>query len=523
MSDLHKSRFSLLFLTVFLVAIACWRPLALPDEGRYADVARWMLVTGDWLTPQLNGIPFFHKPPLLYWLQVILMKLFGISVWCIRLVPIMHAILMLFAMYMATRKIGGERLALRAIWILGTSLTILAGGQFLNHDILVATWISIAIWSLAGSLLCQPSHQRFLILTGFSACGLAMLSKGLIGVVLPSLVILIWIIIKGLWQEVVRLPWKIAASTLFLTIVLPWFLISQMKYPGFFDYIIINQHFKRYVGSNFNQHQPFWFYLASLAVVLFPWAFLPLRDLWSFLNHGSFRRIRQFDAWHILLWVWFTVILIFFSIPQSKLIGYIFPASPALAVLAALSWEKYISSNRWAQKGFFAICLINLCLGLVFSIQSTRSTEKKSSTDVGHVLGCLHEDSDIVMVAHGYPYDLSFNANLKKPLIVIQDWPTLRSEAQDSWARELYEGTDFEPHTADLLQNPEVLDRSSPEGFWLVTPENQKDNQELLEKWRLVYQGRAWLLWRSPATSLFARKSSAHNQTKCADIADLPN
>ena len=97
-----------------LLLLAAWRPLALPDEGRYGEIGRWMLVSGDWLTPRLNGIPFFHKPPLLHWLEATAMGIFGVHAWAVRLVPALHAGLMLTALYLAARHIGGERLAQRA-------------------------------------------------------------------------------------------------------------------------------------------------------------------------------------------------------------------------------------------------------------------------------------------------------------------------------------------------------------------------------------------------------------------------
>ena len=518
MSDVRKSRLSLLFLAVFLVVLASWRPLTLPDEGRYADVGRWMLITGDWLTPRLNGIPFFHKPPLLYWLQTVFMEIFGVSAWCIRLVPAMHAMLMLLALYLAARKIGGERLALHAIWVLGSSLTFLAGGQFLNHDILVASWISIALWSFAGSLAYESRPNRRLALLGFAACGFAVLSKGLIGIVLPGLVMLIWVSIRGLWREVWRWPW-IAGLALFLAIGLPWFVAAQIKYPDFFDYMIIGQHFRRYAGSDFNQHQAIWFYPACLAVMLFPWAFLPLRDVWQGLRQAPLRHLKRADAWQTLLWVWLVTIVAFFSVPQSKLIGYIFPAMPALALLAARSWEKHLAPSKLNTRLFIAICLMNLTLGVTFDVLSARSMQKKSSADVAHALNCLYQDQDVVMSAHGYPYDLSFEADLKAPLIVIQDWSALRRQANDNWSRELYEGSDFEPQTAHLLQELKVLSQPPSEGQWLVTPITLKDDPELLEKWRLVVKGQAWLLWGSPVTDFEARRSLMRGQTACANVA----
>jgi len=128
-----------------LLILATIRPLSLPDEGRYGDIGRWMFVSGDWLIPRLNGIPFFHKPPLLYWLQAEVFSLVGVHVWTARLVTAVHALVMLIGVYLGVRQVSGELLARKVALVLGTSMGFLIGGQYINHDFLVATWITMAI------------------------------------------------------------------------------------------------------------------------------------------------------------------------------------------------------------------------------------------------------------------------------------------------------------------------------------------------------------------------------------------
>ena len=149
MTEQRTSWLTLTALFSLLLVLAAWRPLAVPDEGRDGEIARWMLQSGDWLIPRLNGIPFFHKPPLLYWLEAAAMAAFGVHVWALRLVPALHAGLMLLAMYLSIRQFATEAIARRAVWMLGTSLSFLLGGQYVNHDMMVAAWISVAIWCFA--------------------------------------------------------------------------------------------------------------------------------------------------------------------------------------------------------------------------------------------------------------------------------------------------------------------------------------------------------------------------------------
>ena len=182
---------ALLFL---LLALAALRPLSVPDEGRYADIGRWMLQSGDWMVPRLNGIPFFHKPPLLHWLLAGTMAVFGVSTWAARLVPALSAVLLLVALYCSSRILVNDQVARRAALMLGTSVSFLIGGQFINHDILVAAWISVAIWGFALAMLCGDRPHAGLARLAFIACALGVLAKGLIGVVLPGLVLFAWIL-----------------------------------------------------------------------------------------------------------------------------------------------------------------------------------------------------------------------------------------------------------------------------------------------------------------------------------------
>src|SRR5512133_3981476 len=207
LTERQRSWLTLAGLWLLLLLMAAMRPLAVPDEGRYGEVGRWMLESGDWLTPRLNGLPFFHKPPLLHWLQMASLATFGVNEVALRLVPALHAGLMLVALYLSARTISTEPIARRAVLMLGTSLTFLVGGQYVNHDMLVATWIGLAIWCFAFSFMAGDRPNATLARLGFAACALGMLSKGLIGVALPGLVLVIWLIWTRQFKKILYLPW----------------------------------------------------------------------------------------------------------------------------------------------------------------------------------------------------------------------------------------------------------------------------------------------------------------------------
>jgi 4-amino-4-deoxy-L-arabinose transferase-like glycosyltransferase len=496
MSERKKSWALLAALWALLLLLAALRPLAVPDEGRYGEVGRWMLQSGDWLTPRLNGIPFFHKPPYLYWLEAASIALFGAHAWAVRLVPALHAGLMLLALYLAARHAAGEGVARRAALMLGTSLAFLVGGQYANHDMLVAAWIGVAIWSFAAAFLHGERPQRNLARLGFVACAFGVLSKGLIGLALPGLVLLAWLAWTRQLRKILALPWA-SGLALFGVIAVPWFVLAQRQFPAMLGYLFGTQQFGRYTGTTFNNAQPWWFYLACLVVLLFPWVFFAIQRA-----AGDVRRARgaiDFVAkeWSSLCWIWLAAIIGFFSIPHSKLIGYALPVVPPLALLAALGWERAVARRVAAPRAralLAALCVLALGLAVAANTVAGRYTRGRGSEDIARVLACAARPSDTVYAVGEFPYDLPFYTQAARPMVVVQDWPTLRRTAGDNWRRELFEGADFDAAAARVLQTPEVLEaaRDQP-GNWLVAPRGSA----VPAGWVTLREGSAWTLWRS--------------------------
>jgi 4-amino-4-deoxy-L-arabinose transferase-like glycosyltransferase len=513
LSEQQKSWLTLLVLWLTLLVLASLRPIAVPDEGRYGEVGRWMLVSGDWLTPRLNGIPFFHKPPFLYWLEAISMGVLGVSALTMRLVPALHAALMLTALYLATRSTTTERIARRAAIMLGSSLCFLVGGQYVNHDMLVATWIGLAIWSFAFSFMAGDKPDANLARLGFVTCALGMLTKGLIGLVLPGLVIFFWLIWTRQFKKIWHLPW-LSGLALFALIALPWFVLAQQSYPDFFNYMFIGQQFNRYTATVYNNPQPWWFYLLALGVLLFPWAFFALNQMRRVTTMTLTRDVVMATPWWKLCWSWVLSILLFFSVPNSKLVGYILPVVPPLALLAALGWERVMARRPWAGKGFAALVGVNLSIALAIVLNVGEVTRTARTQDLAQVLACAADPSDTVYVSDAYPYDLPLYTQTVKPMVVLGDWPNLRKQAGDGWQRELFEGADFDAHAAQLLQPMEVLALvAQTPGHWYV---GRSGNQITvnLPGWKLYYQGAGWDLHRSGGVDDLTAKSPEAAQHK---------
>jgi len=521
LTEQQKSWLTLVALWLLLLLLAMLRPLAVPDEGRYGEVGRWMLQSGDWLTPRLNGIPFFHKPPYLYWLEAISLATFGVNEMALRLVPALHAGLMLGTLYLAARAISTELIARRSALMLGTSLAFLVGGQYVNHDMLVATWIGVAIWCFAFAFMAGAKPDATLARLGFVACALGMLSKGLIGIALPGLVILIWLLWTRQFKKILYLPW-LSGLALFALIALPWFVIAQQKYPGLFDYMFIGQQFNRYTAATYNNPQPWWFYLLSVLLLLFPWVIFALNQVRRQAIGAVAEVALVSKQWWSLCWIWVVAIIVFFSIPHSKLVGYVLPVMPPLALLSALGWQRAMANRANAGKIFAGVCLLNLGIALALVLKVGDVTRSGRSQDIAQVLACAAQPTDTVYVSDAYPYDLPFYAQTRKPMVVLQNWPTLRRETGDGWQRELFEGADFDVQAARVLQPPEALAAAGAmPGNWFVARTANKPVQSQ-PGWKLFYQGAGWALYRSGQDGTPSTLPLAPESPKPAQPIGLP-
>lgn len=514
-TERQKSWATLALLWALLLLLSALRPMAVPDEGRYGEIGRWMLQSGDWLVPRLNGIPFFHKPPLLHWVNASLMALLGAHVWVARLGPALHAGAMLLALYLSVRAMPwdtpgrAEGLARRAALMLGSSLAFLIGGQYINHDMLVASWIGIAIWAFAAAFVGADDGGRAergpwvprtgLALLGFVACGLGVLSKGLIGLVLPGLVLLLWLLWTRQMRKVLYLPW-LRGLLLFGLIAVPWFVLAERQTPGLLAYLFGDQQFNRYTATTFNNGRPWWFYLAGLFLLLFPWTFFALQPLVARLRRrpgGAALVLSPGQrVWVALAWIWLVAIIGFFSVPHSKLIGYALPVMPALAFLAALGFEQGLGGWRHAERLFKGLLVLAVGVALTVNVAATRYTERHGTADVAAVLACQRGANDTVWAVGDFPYDLPFLVRLPQAMVVVQDWARERQSARDNWRRELFEGAAFDARAGERLQGPESLERAAGQaGQWVIAP-----NNVAVSGFETVSRGLAWTLYRSPLT-----------------------
>ncbi|MDP2371937.1 ArnT family glycosyltransferase [Rhodoferax sp.] len=507
LTERRKSWLALALLWALLLGLAALRPLAVPDEGRYGEIGRWMLQSGDWLTPRVNGIPFFHKPPYIYWLEAMALATWGVNAWALRWVPALHAGLMLVALYLAARGSVGETTARRAAIMLGSSLSFLLGGQYVNHDMAVAAWIGVAIWCFALAFVRLPAQRSssagpgpavlWLARLGFVACGLGFLSKGLIGIALPGLVLLIWLLWTGQVRKIVQLPW-LTGLTLLAVVSLPWLVLAHQQFPDMLSYMFGKHQVGRYTATTFNNARAWWFYLPVLLVLLFPWVFFALVQAAGQVQRTYSATNSVAKSLVLLCWIWLLAILVFFSVPNSKLMGYVLPVMPALALLAALGFERWPGDKAFAPRVWRGLLGLALVLAVVANVAAGRFTAISGTADIARVLACEAGAEDRIYILDRYPYDLPFLRQARQPMIAVQDWPTLRRSAGDGWQRELFEGAEFDRLAGAVLQTPDVLPSAArTPGNWLVMPRDGELNAALQGPWRLHHEGVGWRLLRS--------------------------
>lgn len=485
-------------IVLWLGATAWMRPLTVPDEGRYVGVAWEMMRSGDWLTPTLNGLPFFHKPPLFYWITAGAMSVFGLHEWPARLAPVLGASLGAFSLYLFVRRWSGERAALLTLVPLGVQPLFYVGGQFANLDMLVAGCISATIVLAAHAALCAHRalpYRRTLALA-YAMAAVGVLAKGLIGIVLPALVVGAWLVLLRRWRVLWALVWW-PGLLLFVLIAAPWFVAMQLRFPDFLDYFFVVQHFKRFSAGGFNNVQPFWFYPAVLLLFSLPW--LP----WLI---KSLRRVQDGDdeqrAVRLLMLSWAGLVVAFFSLPQSKLVGYVLPAVPPLAALMAAGYAAGSPSAR-ARRGWTVSAAVAGTLSLA-AVIGLSVWPPHSLRDMARTLAEQRQSAEPVVMVGDYYYDITFYARLSAPPLVVEDWSPAKVQERDNWRKELADASRFaEAEAAAVLLQPAALPAAlcAARVGWVIGSKSTAEKYPFLQASELVSSVRDTRLWKVAATT----------------------
>ena len=314
-------------------------PLGNPDEGRYAEIPREMVASGDYVTPRLNGVNYFEKPPLVYWITAACLKIFGPSEWSMRATPVLFALGGVLLTYAAARRLHGREAGLLAATVLGTSMLYFVIAHIMLLDMAVSVLMSATLFCfILGVREAPGARRRWLFYGLYASAALATLTKGLIGFLVTGAVMFLWLLIFNQWKRLrpLHLPSGIA---LFLAIAAPWHLLAAQHNETWVHRYFVYEHWERFSTPAASRPGAWHYFVWIVIAGLIPWIgflwpavrdavrggpFGGLRACWAKRNENA-------DAWFFLTWVVF--IFLFFSKSHSKLAPYILPIFPALAVL----------------------------------------------------------------------------------------------------------------------------------------------------------------------------------------------
>jgi len=502
----------LLFIATLLgVFYALWlggHALFTPDEGRYSEVAREMVVSGDYITPRLNGVAFLDKPILYYWLQASAIQLFGLKEWALRFWPALIGILGCLMTYLAGRQLFNRRTGILSAIILATSPLYYGAAHYANLDLEVAALISITLLlSVLALHSTSHTHRTVLFLLAYLFCGLAALTKGLIGIVFPAMIVGAWILLSNRWHILKHMR-LILGLIIFAAITIPWYYLVQQANPEFLHFFFVNQQVARFLTKgDYNNQTVIWFYVPIVLAGFFPWSVFVIQAVTK--NIKAVWNNRQQHTVELFLLLWFVLIFIFFSFPKSKTVGYIIPIFPALSLMVAHYLDSLWETTK--TKGFragiiafivlsfvlfvlacmaphmaswkittratpyltitailflsagIAMCkllkraafsqiiyglILTACLGLLTLSASLSVSNEKSIKPVMQEIKPKLASTDEVVAYYKYYQDMPIY--LERRITIVADWNAPDIAKKDNWLRELWYGMPFQ-NTKDWL------------------------------------------------------------------------
>jgi 4-amino-4-deoxy-L-arabinose transferase-like glycosyltransferase len=342
-------------------------PLLGPDEPRYAQAAREMFARGGWVTPTLGGQTWFEKPALLYWLMEVAYGLFGVSEFAARFGSALSGVLTVLLAGWAARRAefesgeGLRGLGVTCAAVAASTLGLLVFARATSFDTLLTTTVTGALACFYCAEVERGTGRKTWLVGFYFFIGASLLAKGLVGVVIPCAVVVVYSLLRRRWPGLLRLgvPWGVL---LVLMVAAVWYgPIIARHGQAFVDEFFVQHHFERYVSNRYHHPQPFWFYLPVTLGLALPWtAFLFVGIAGAFGTNA--RAEDAASKLRVLALAWLVVPVLFFSASGSKLPGYVLPALPGAALLAGDGLHRYLRGVG----GTLAMRLTGLLALLVF-------------------------------------------------------------------------------------------------------------------------------------------------------------
>ena len=417
---LQGKNFGLFIISILLLRLIsmAWIPLTDTTEARYAEIARLMVVSNDWVTPWFEqGVAFWGKPPLSFWVQALSFKLLGINEFAARLPSLLATIATLWIIWLFATGLSSRKVAQNTIIIYSTSaLVFVLSGAVLTDPFLTlgTTWSMAALYMA----LKQPLwYWRYGFFLGLS---IGLLAKGPLALILTFGPIVLWLILNSSARRHLKaLPW-LWGTILTLIISLPWYILAELKTPGFINYFIVGEHFMRFLVSDWAgdlygkaHEKPIGMIWFQWLLATLPWGLFAIILLfWNLQGKEKIKKITTAKNNPLIsyLFLWAIVTPAFFTLSGNILWTYLLPAIPAFALLLALAIEQFEKgSNALTTYTKIALYLVPIvflgCLVLIVFKPNILNTEKhllayitndvksaqhpKSNTNIIYYLGKL--------------------------------------------------------------------------------------------------------------------------------------
>ncbi|WP_457554162.1 phospholipid carrier-dependent glycosyltransferase [Desulfobacula sp.] len=382
---MKKSLFviALCFVCLYILPLDI-RPLATPDEVRYAEIPREMLSTGDWIVPRLNGLLYFEKPVMGYWLNGLGITLFGENAFAVRFFSAVSAglsALILFFLYSRFGSSTKKAVITTAVYL--SFLFVYGLGVFNVLDGMFSFFLTACIgfffmaWSCRGT---PRSYYWLLVITGIF-CGFAFLTKGFLAFAVPISIIIPFLLWEKDYKMIFRMSW--IPILVAVIIILPWAVLVHLKAPDFWNFFFWNEHVKRFLSKGAQHKESFFYFFMILPAALFPWTFLTPASIAGLRTKGIKTPLLRYAL------CWFVFPFLLFSISSGKLSTYILPCFPGLAILLATGITEYLDAKKtwWFNKGTLVlmgvtilgiIALIILQTGIIASVPYVYESPWKS-------------------------------------------------------------------------------------------------------------------------------------------------
>ncbi len=351
----QRPRVRLSALAVLAAIVLLWfgtlglRALYFPDEGRYAEIPREMLASGDFVTPRLNTFPYFEKPPLQYWLTAATFAVLGEGEFTARVAPALAGFAAMLAVVLTVRRIAGRRAGWMAGAMMAGSIGFFLSTQFLTLDTTLSALLTMALCAflLAQHARATAADRRQWMRVAWALCALAVLTKGLIGLVLPMLAIGVYVVLARDFALLRRL--EIGAGIVIVAVItLPWFVAVQARNPGFAEFFFIQEHWQRFTQPGHRRPGPIVYFVPIAIGYLLPW--LPALVVALVQRRPKTLTARVFSP-PLFGWCWTGAIFVFFSVSSSKLPAYIMPALAGAAIAGGIAlaarWSRTVTITAW--------------------------------------------------------------------------------------------------------------------------------------------------------------------------------